>query len=153
MLTTDEPLGAFEAQMVFMYIVPKHIWEANEDPVAFTNDAMIGSGSFKLAEARQGEFVRLETNADYWGGAPNVDEVVFQTFGNADARVQALINGDVDMITEFPNTGIGALSAADNVKVAQGAPLAPGLSDIIFNVTEPENCPADDGVCSGHPAL
>lgn len=152
-LTTDEPLGAFEAQMVFMYIVPKHIWEANEDPVAFTNDAMIGSGSFKLAEARQGEFVRLETNADYWGGAPNVDEVVFQTFGNADARVQALINGDVDMITEFPNTAIAALTAADNVKVAQGAPLAPGLSDIIFNVTEPENCPADDGVCSGHPAL
>lgn len=152
-LTTEEPLGAFEAQMVFMYIVPKHIWEANEDPVAFTNDAMIGSGSFKLAEVRQGEFVRLETNADYWGGAPNVDEVVFQTFGNADARVQALINGDVDMITEFPNTAIAALTAADNVKVAQGAPLAPGLSDIIFNVTEPENCPADDGVCSGHPAL
>jgi peptide/nickel transport system substrate-binding protein len=152
-LTTDEPLGAFEAQMVFMYIVPKHIWEANEDPVAFTNDAMIGSGSFMLAEVRQGEFVRLEKNADYWGGAPNVDEVVFQTFDNADARVQALISGDVDMVTEFPNTAMAALSAADNVKVVQGAPLAPELTDIIFNVTEPENCPADDGVCSGHPAL
>ena len=152
-LTTDEPLGAFEAQMVFMYIVPKHIWEQNEDPVAFTNDEMIGSGSFKLAELTQGEFVRLEKNADYWGGAPFVDEAVFQTFDNADARVQALINGDVDMITEFPNTAIAALNAADNVKVVQGAPLAPELTDIIFNVTDPENCPVDDGVCSGHPAL
>jgi peptide/nickel transport system substrate-binding protein len=152
-LTTDEPLGAFEAQMVFMYIVPKHIWEQEADPVAFTNDAMIGSGSFKLAEVQQGEYVRLEKNEAYWGGAPNVDEVVFQTFENADARVQALINGDVDMITEFPNTAIAALQNAANVKVVTGAPLAPELRDIIFNVVAPENCPPDDGVCSGHPAL
>ncbi|MGZ5383872.1 MAG: ABC transporter substrate-binding protein, partial [Acidimicrobiia bacterium] len=152
MLTTDEPLGAFEAQMVFMYIVPKHIWEQNEDPVAFTNDEMIGSGSFKLAEERQGEFVRLAANADYWGGAPLIDEAVFQTFENADARVQALINGDVDMITEYPNTAIATLTAAPNVKVVQGAPLAPELRDIFFNVVEPDNCP-EDAVCSGHPAL
>lgn len=152
-LTTEEPLGAFEAQMVFIYVVPKHIWEAQPDPVAFTNDEMIGSGSFKLAEISQGEFVRLEKNADYWGGAPNVDEVVFQTFENADARVQALINGDVDMITEFPNTAIATLNAAGDVKVAKGAPLAPELTDIFFNVVDPENCPAEDGVCSGHPAL
>jgi peptide/nickel transport system substrate-binding protein len=151
-LTTDEPLGAFEAQMVFMYIVPKHIWEQNEDPVAFTNDEMIGSGSFKLAEERQGEFVRLAANADYWGGAPLIDEAVFQTFENADARVQALINGDVDMITEYPNTAIATLTAAANVKVVQGAPLAPELRDIFFNVVEPDNCP-EDAVCSGHPAL
>jgi peptide/nickel transport system substrate-binding protein len=151
-LTTDEPLGAFEAQMVFMYIVPKHIWEQNEDPVAFTNDEMIGSGSFKLAEERRGEFVRLAANADYWGGAPLIDEAVFQTFENADARVQALINGDVDMITEYPNTAIATLTAAANVKVVQGAPLAPELRDIFFNVVEPDNCP-EDAVCSGHPAL
>ncbi len=152
-LTTDEPLGSFEAQVIFMYIVPKHIWEQNDDPVGFTNDEMIGSGSFTLAEVSQGEFVRLEKNAEYWGGAPIVDEVVFLTFENADARVQALINGDVDMITEFPNTAIAALSGAANVKVVQGAPLAPELRDIFFNVVEPENCPTDDGVCSGHPAL
>ena len=152
-LTTEEPLGAFEAQMVFIYILPKHIWEQAEDPVAFTNDEMIGSGSFRLAEITQGEFVRLEKNADYWAGPPNVDETVFQTFENSDARVQALINGDVDMITEFPNTAIAALGGAANVQVVQGAPLAPELRDIFFNVVEPENCPAEDGVCSGHPAL
>ncbi|MBU1227897.1 MAG: ABC transporter substrate-binding protein, partial [Actinobacteria bacterium] len=152
-LTTDEPLGAFEAQMVFMYIVPKHIWEPAGDPVAFTNDEMIGSGSFKLAEIRQNEYVTLAANADYWGGAPIVDEVVFQTYENPDARVQALINGDADMITEFPNTAIATLEATPNVKVVTGAPLAPELRDIFFNVTEPEDCPADDGVCSGHPAL
>jgi peptide/nickel transport system substrate-binding protein len=153
-LTTEEPIGNFESRMVFMYVIPKHIWEAESDAVAFANDAMIGSGSFRLAEYKQGEFVRLEANGEYWGGSPNVDEVVFQTFDNPDARVQALINGDVDMITEFPNTAIATLRNDPNITVAQGDPLAPSLSDIIFNVTDPENCPVDDGgVCSGHPAL
>ena len=41
--------------MVFMYVVPKAIWEGVEDPVAFDNAEMIRSGPFKLAEYRQGE--------------------------------------------------------------------------------------------------
>ena len=39
--------------MVFMYIVPKAIWEEVEDPVAFDNAEMIGSGRRSLAEYRQ----------------------------------------------------------------------------------------------------
>jgi len=151
-ITKEVPTGSFEGRMVFMYILPKHIWE-NEDPATFDNAAMIGSGSFKLTEYRQGEYLRLAANTDYWGGAPIVDEVIFQTFENADARVQALINGDVDMVTEFPATAIPTLEANPNITVATGEPLAPDLTDIIFNVTEPEDCPADDGVCTGHPAL
>ena len=146
------PTGSFEGRMVFMYILPKHIWE-EVDPGTFDNTEMIGSGSFTLVEHRQGEYVRLAAYEDYWEGAPNVDEVIFQTFENADARVQALINGDVDMITEFPATAIATLEADPNITVATGEPLAPDLTDIIFNITEPENCPAEDGVCSGHPAL
>jgi peptide/nickel transport system substrate-binding protein len=151
-ITKSVPTGSFEGRMVFMFILPKHIWE-NEDPATFDNAAMIGSGSFRLSDYRQGEYVRLAANEDYWGGAPIVDEVIFQTYENADARVQALINGDVDMITEYPNTAIPTLEANPNVTVATGEPLAPDLTDIFFNVVDPENCPAEDGVCSGHPAL
>lgn len=152
-LTTEEPIGNFESRMVFMYIVPKHIWEGETDPVAFDNAEMIGTGSFSLAEYRQGEFVRLAANEDYWAGSPNVDEVIFQTIENPDARVTALRNGDVDMITELPNTAIPALEGDSNVVVATGDPLAPSLSDIFFNMVPEDLCPAEDGVCSGHPAL
>ncbi|GIU91663.1 MAG: peptide ABC transporter substrate-binding protein [Acidimicrobiia bacterium] len=152
-LTTEEPIGNFESRMVFMYIVPKHIWEEIDDPVAYDNADMIGSGSFELAEYRQGEFVRLEANKDYWGGAPNIDGVIFQTIENPDARVAALRAGDVDMITEMPNTAISTLQSDPNIEVVIGEPLAPGLSDIFFNIVPDELCPAEDGVCSGHPAL
>jgi peptide/nickel transport system substrate-binding protein len=153
-LTTADPIGNFEANMVFIYVLPKHIWENVDDPVAFQNEEMIGSGPFKLAENSQGEFTRLAANEDYWKGAPNVDEVVFQTYSNADARVTALSNGDVDAITEFPATAIPALQNADNVEVHIADIGAGGsLRDVFFNVVDPAACPEGDGVCSGHPAL
>jgi peptide/nickel transport system substrate-binding protein len=153
-LTTEAPLAAFEAQMVGMYVLPRAIWEAVDDPATFTNDEMIGSGPFKLAEYSQDEFVRLVANPDYWGGAPNIGEVIFQTYSNSDARVQALVNGDVDMITEFPATAIAALRNAENVTVADGNYFGGRLADIFFNMIDPANCPTEEGgVCTGHPAL
>jgi peptide/nickel transport system substrate-binding protein len=115
---------------------------------------MIGSGPFKIQEYRQSEFVHLVANREYWGTQAKVDAVVFQTFENQDALVQAIKTGQVDMITEMPNTAIASLRNAENVQVVTGAPLSPDISDIAFNLILPENCPtADGGVCSGHPAL
>lgn len=153
-LTTAEPIGNFESTMVFIYVLPKHIWEAEDDPVAFENEAMIGSGPFKLVEFSQGEFVELEANAEHWGTPPNVDGVIFQTISNADARVTALTTGEVDAITEFPATAVSTLQNTENVNVHIADIGAGGsLTDVIFNITTEEDCPADGGVCSGHPAL
>jgi peptide/nickel transport system substrate-binding protein len=153
-LTTAEPLSSFESYMAFIYVVPKHIWEAEEDAVAFENTEMIGSGPFMLAEASQGEFVELDANAEYWGTPPNVDGLIFQTITNADARVTALTTGDVDAITEFPATAVSTLQNAENVQVHIADIGAGGsLRDVFFNMVADEDCPAEDGVCSGHPAL
>ncbi len=152
-LHSDQAIGNFESRMVFMYILPKHIWET-QDPVDFDNAAMIGSGPFKLVENRQGEFTRLASNTDYWKTPPFVDGVIFQTFQNPDARVAALTNDDVDMITEFPATAVAALQNADNVTVAITDPVAGSLRDVFFNLVDPADCPtADGGVCTGHEAL
>jgi peptide/nickel transport system substrate-binding protein len=152
-MTTDAPLAAFDYRLSAMFILPRHIWEAVGDVTTFTNDEMIGSGPFSLAEHSQDEFVRLAANETYWDGRPNVDEVIFQSFSNPDARVQALINGDIDMIYEFPATAVPALQSAANVEVVDGLEFGGRLADIFFNMIDPENCPADVGVCSGHPAL
>ena len=154
-LTTAEPLGAFEAQIVFMYVLPKHIWEDVEDPLEFQNEDMIGSGPFKLAENKRREFTRLAANPDYFKGSPHVDEVIFQTYRNADARVQALTNGDLDAISEFPPTAFAALNNAEGVTVHVSDIAAGGdIRDVLLNMVSPENCPTDDGgKCTGHPAL
>jgi peptide/nickel transport system substrate-binding protein len=155
-LTTTDPIAAFEAAMIFIYVLPEHIWADVEDPVEFANEEMIGAGPFKLEEASQGEFVQLAANTDYYGTPPNVDGVIFQMIENDDARVTALTTGQVDAIVDVPTTSIPGLQNADNVTVHIADVGAGGsLTDIIFNVTEPENCPTEEegGVCSGHPAL
>ena len=155
-ITLTEPIPNIESQLVFMYILPEHIWAEHDTPegaTAFENEQMIGSGPFKLAEYRQGEFVTLEAVKDHPTSPPKVDGVVFQTFDNQDALVQALTTGQVDMVTELPNTAVPTLRNAENVQLVVGAPLAPEVTDIIPNQVSEENCPPEDGVCSGHPAL
>lgn len=152
-LTLTEAIPNIESQLVFLYILPKHVWE-NEDKLEYENTAMIGSGPFKMAEYVQNEFVRLTANKEHFLTPPKVDEVVFQTFENQDALVQAIKTGQVDMVTEMPNTAAESLKTEENVELVVGAPLAPGVTDIIFNQTDPENCPTEEGgICSGHAAL
>jgi peptide/nickel transport system substrate-binding protein len=151
-ITLSEPIPNIDAQLVFLYVLPKHIWE-NEDPVEFENIAMIGSGPFKMVEYKQNEFVHLAKNEDHFANVPRIDEVVFQTFANQDALVQAIKTGQVDMITEMPNTAVATLRDDPHIEVVTGAPFAPGVTDIIFNQVLPENCPPGDGLCTGHPAL
>ncbi len=157
-LTMEEPIGNFEYRMVFMYILPKHIWE-NEDPLTFDNAEMIGTGSFKLVENVQNEFTRMEAIKDHWNISPNVDGAIFQTISNPDARVAALVNGDIDVLSEFPLTALSTLQGTENVKVIETAGIGGSLRDVFFNLVDPADCPGpsdlvpDGGVCSGHPAV
>lgn len=150
-LTLTEAIPNIESQLVFLYILPKHVWES-VNKTEYENVEMIGSGPFKMAEYVQNEFVRLTANKDHFSTPPKVDEVIFQTFENQDALVQAIRTGQVDMVTEMPNTAAESLKADENIELVVGAPLAPGVTDIIFNQLDPENCP-EGGICSGHPAL
>lgn len=154
-ITLSEAIPNMESQLVFLYVIPEHIWGALEGDAitAFENEAMIGSGPFRVAEYSQNQFIRLAAVKEHYLQGPLVDEVIFQTFDNQDALVQALRTGQVDMITEMPNTAVPSLRDAENIALVSGPPASPSVSDIIFNVVTPENCPPEDGVCSGHPAL
>ncbi|MDO9301652.1 MAG: ABC transporter substrate-binding protein [Anaerolineales bacterium] len=152
-LTLTEAIPNIESQLVFLYVLPKHIWEG-VNKLEYDNVDMIGSGPFKMAEYVQSEFIRLTANKEHFATPPKVDEVIFQTFENQDALVQAIKTGQLDMITEMPNTAVASLKTAENVEMVVGSPLAPGVTDIIFNQTSEENCPKDEGgICTGHPAL
>ena len=152
-LKLTEAIPNIESQLVFLYVLPKHIWE-NENKIEFENTAMIGSGPFKMTEYAQNEFVQLAANKEHFSMPPKIAEVIFQTFENQDALVQAIKSGQVDMITEMPNTAVETLKKEPNIALVTGSPFAPDVTDIIFNQIDPENCPtAEGGLCTGHPAL
>jgi peptide/nickel transport system substrate-binding protein len=155
-VTLAEPIGNMESQVLYCYILPKHIWGQFAGKVdaalAFTNEELVGSGPFRLAEYAQGEFFRLEAVKDHYGRPPVIDGVIFQTYANQDALVQALRAGELDMITELPSTVVPSLRNEAGITVATGTSRS--LRDYIFNLSSPETCPVDEGgICSGHPAL
>jgi peptide/nickel transport system substrate-binding protein len=153
-ITLSEAIPNMESQLIFLYVIPEHIWaDYADNATEFENAEMIGSGPFRLAEYSQNEFVHLEATHEHYLYDPKIDEVVFQTFENQDALVQAIKTGQVDMITEMPNTAVATLREEPNVEVVTGPPLAPEVTDIIFNMTPADLCPEEDGVCSGHDAL
>src|SRR5262249_11973400 len=90
-------------------ILPEHIWK-NVDSKAVktyanepTNGQPVsGSGPFRLVEGTAGgSTFKFEANPDYWGGAPHVDQVVYQVYKAKDPAVQALIKGEVDFVEDI----------------------------------------------------
>ena len=76
---TEAVAGAHEGLIGSLPIIPKHIWEGVDDPVKLTSeDAVIGSGPFKLLEYSKEEARYVyEANQDYFRGVPTVDELTF----------------------------------------------------------------------------
>src|SRR5581483_451241 len=136
-ISFEQPVANTDERFSGVFIYPKPIWEKLKDSKAvseFQNTEMVGSGPFKLAEYKQGEFARLTAVKDHYQSPPKIDEVIFKVYGNADAMVQALKTGEADMI-DPPSTSVRALQSEQNIKVEIGKQR--NLTDIIFNVIDP----------------
>ena len=63
-----------------------------------TMKGVVGTGAYLYQEIVDGQYVRFVKNPDYWGEAPYYDEVVVKYIPESSSRLQALKNGEVDMI-------------------------------------------------------
>lgn len=59
---------------------------------------VVGTGPYRYGELVSGEYVRFVRNENYWGEKPDYDEVVVKYIPESSARLQALQNGEIDMI-------------------------------------------------------
>lgn len=98
-----------------------------------------GTGAFSFVEWRSNESVTLESNANYWDGAPTISGVVFRPIIEASTRVNELRAGGVDMIVEVTPDEVAGLSADSNFTVHQQA--GPHVWFLILNALE---APFDD---------
>ncbi len=78
-------------------IIPKHVYGDGQDVKAHPRNVenVVGSGPFKLAEYRQGEYIVLERNDDFFlDGRPYLDKIVVRIIKDATSRIIAMENGD-----------------------------------------------------------
>lgn len=102
-------------------VVPKHVWEAVEDPAEFMNDSeVVGSGPYLLESYEPNQQITLKSNPNFWRGEPAVDRIQYVYYTNSDAQVQALRSGEVDFVTGLSPTQYQALEGADGITTHSG---------------------------------
>ena len=73
-------------------------------PVDFDPNNPIGCGPFKLTGFKPGEQITFAPFAEFWEGSPWVDDLTVINFGDETARVNALLSGEVEAITQLPTS-------------------------------------------------
>ena len=137
-LTMSEPfapllpaLSTFAASIYQKANFEKQGDEAGEHP--------LGTGAFMLDHWDKGQQVVLKRNPNYWQeGKPYLDEVIFRTVGDDNARALQLASGEVQLITDVP------VSLADQV-AGQGGNVATVKGSAVGFITINEKVkPLDD---------
>ncbi|MDW6026250.1 ABC transporter substrate-binding protein [Mesorhizobium sp. BAC0120] len=79
-------------------VVPKHLYEGTDISNNPANNAPVGTGPFKFAEYKPGEFYRLERNPDYWRqDQPYIDEIIYRVLPDRAAAANSLEAGEIDL--------------------------------------------------------
>jgi peptide/nickel transport system substrate-binding protein len=130
-LITDEPFAPLVAHLAHPVsaIVQAELGASLEqNPV--------GTGPFKFVSWNQGNSVLLTANADYWGGAPAIQEVEFRIIPEVATVLIELRSGGVDAFYGIPADSFASLSADPALETE--AFLGWGSSYVGFNLQNPK---------------
>lgn len=75
------------------YIIP----DGSGDTIAKTG---IGTGPFQLVSFVSGGKGEVKANPNYFGGPPKLDSIEFTAIAEAQARINALLGGQVDLVSQ-----------------------------------------------------
>lgn len=114
-LHTKTPYPALMAQLVKLSIVPKAYVEKVGDQ-AF-NQAVIGSGPYRLKSWQRGVGTTLEANDAYWRGRPPFRTVVFRAVPDPATRIADLRTGRADIIRGISPDDAEALKSDRGVQL------------------------------------
>jgi peptide/nickel transport system substrate-binding protein len=80
----------------------------------------VGTGPFKFVEWKENDTITLEKNPDYWQeGLPKLNKVIFRVIPENTARLNALANGEIDVMDGLNNSDEAAVLANENLQVIE----------------------------------
>ena len=108
-----------------VYIVPQHIWSKVPGKAAGTSYKvkvpLVGSGPFQTVAYEQDNYVTMVANPNFWGGRPKIDELIFQTYQNADTMVSDLRSGYLDAAVGIPRAQYAQVSKTPGITASADA--------------------------------
>ncbi|MBS4196374.1 ABC transporter substrate-binding protein [Lederbergia citri] len=80
----------------------------------------VGTGPFKFVEWRQEDRIVLEKNTDYWNKEePKLNKLIFRVIPENTARLNALVNGELDVMDGLNNSDEATVLANENLQIIE----------------------------------
>jgi peptide/nickel transport system substrate-binding protein len=116
-ITADPPFGPLIPVLATTNMLPK---KSLADPELF-KQGNIGCGAYRFVEYKENKVV-LEANEGYWDGPPGVQTIIFDYIEDWNARTNALLAGDVDIITRCSSEQLDAVKDNPGFYVVENSP-------------------------------
>ena len=120
--TPDDSTVVFtlsQRSISFLYNLA-YIWIVNADAEDLTTTED-GTGPYTLDEWKQGSTLTLTRWDDYWGEPAANGEVVFEYFTDATAQNNALLTGEIDVITSIQSPdALEQFASNDDYTISEG---------------------------------
>jgi peptide/nickel transport system substrate-binding protein len=114
-ITTDKPYAIFLTPMqTFFLLPPKYVQEKGWDEVAVKP---VGTGAYKLVEWERDVHNKFEASDGYWKGKSAIGKFTIRPIPEDAARIAALQNGEVDLITSVPYDRLKELEEDESTRV------------------------------------
>ena len=121
-----QPFNAFLLSLMASSapMMPAHIYEGSDFRTNPYNLKPIGTGPFKFAEWKRGEYIYLARNEHYWRpGQPGMDGIYYRVCPTPEQRMVAMETGAVDlaMADDIDTVLVSRLRANPNIETVTDA--------------------------------
>ena len=122
-LVTKVPYPVFSGSLTHIMMLDKETCEGlSNEEIA---DNPVGTGRYRLVEHVKGSSIKLERNDEWWGDElPEAETVEFRVIANDATRTTALLNGEVDFISNIPVMDADRISSSEGVQVITSPSLS-----------------------------
>ncbi len=100
-------------------ILSKRAYQEAESWLAFASKP-VATGPYKVVEFKPDNILVLEAHDDYWGGVPPIKTLRFVVVPETASRVNGLLSGEYDFITDVPPDQIATIESNDKFEVIGG---------------------------------
>ncbi len=99
-LITKDPLPVVPNILASVHMIPpEYVKKVGVD--AYRKQP-VGTGPYRFVEHVRDTQITLEANPTYWGGAQDIKTIVYRPIKEAQARVSALVTGEIDLALQVP---------------------------------------------------
>lgn len=119
-------------------ILPAHKYEGTDPSTNPTNTDPVSIGPWQLEKWDKGRSMSWKPNPNYWGEAPKLDQLNVAFLPNAEQRVNALMQGEIDFTT-VPVPEVKRVSEeGKDIEIFHNSPPPGERVQIKFNVANKE---------------